>query len=119
MAGDSRTRRGTPEPDTPSGSSTLSVRLLDVPGRWLVLRTAELMGALERAVIDVEASQLDTVEGLAQTESRAQLAVGKDHDTPLVLMDFGRKPQPGHDPHTALATPVLAITVGAWHTPWQ
>ena len=87
------------------------VRLLDFPGRWLVFRTAELAAGLERAVIDVEPSRHDTVEGLAEMESRAQFAVGEGQDATLVLMYLSSKPRPGHDPHAAPATPVLAITV--------
>jgi hypothetical protein len=85
--------------------------LIDFPGRWLVFRTAELAAGLERAVIDVAPSRHDTVEGLAEMESRAQFAVGEGHDATLVLMYLSRKPRPGHDPHAAPATQVLAITV--------
>lgn len=87
------------------------MRLLDFPGRWLVFRTADLAAGMERAVIDVEPSRHDTVEGLAEMESRAGFAVGEDHDATLVLMHLARRPRPGHDPHAAPATLVLAITV--------
>jgi hypothetical protein len=87
------------------------VRLLEFPGRWLVFRTADLAAGLERAVIDIEPSLHDTVEGLADMESRAQLAVGEGQDATLVLMYLAHRPRPGHDPHAAPATLVLAITV--------
>jgi hypothetical protein len=97
--------------------SAPGVRLLGFPGRWLVFRTADLAIGLERAVIDVEPSRHDTVEGLAEMESRAQFAVGEDHDATLVLMHLARRPRPGHDPHAAPATPVLAITVWSLEHP--
>ena len=87
------------------------VRLLDFPGRWLVFRTVDLEVGLERAIIDVEPSLHDTVDAVAEMESRAQFAVGEEHDATLVLMYLARRPRPGHDPHAAPATPVLAITV--------
>ncbi len=87
------------------------VRLLDFAGRWLVFRTADLAAGRERAVIDVEPSRHDTVEGLAEMESRAQFAVGEGHDATLVLMFLSHRLRPGHDPHAAPPTPVLVITV--------
>lgn len=71
-------------------------------------RRADLAAGLERAVIGIEPSGHDTVEELLEMESRAQFAVGEDHEAILALMSLAREPQPGHDPH---ATPVLAITV--------
>ena len=87
------------------------VCLRDFPGRWMVFRTTDLAVGLERAVIDVELLEHDTAEVVTEMESRAQSAVGDDHDATLVLMYLARRMRPGHDPHAAPATPVLAITV--------
>jgi hypothetical protein len=87
------------------------VCLRDFPGRWLVFRTADLAAGLERAVIDVELPEHDMAKELAEMESRAQSAVGEDHDATLVLMYLARRLRPGHDPHAAPATTVLSITV--------
>lgn len=87
------------------------VRLADFAGRWQVYRTAELAAGRERAVIDAEPSRHDTADGLAEMESRAEFAVGEDHDATLVLMELGSRPRTGHGPHAAPNTSVLAITV--------
>ncbi|WP_157270127.1 hypothetical protein [Azohydromonas aeria] len=87
------------------------VRLADFAGRWLVYRTVDLAAGLERAVIDVEPPRHDTVEGLAEIESRAEFAVGEDHDATLVLMELTSRPRTGHGPHAAPNPPVLTITV--------
>jgi hypothetical protein len=87
------------------------VRLLDFPGRWTVLRTADLAGGLERALIDVEPPLDHTVEDLAELESRAEFAVGDGHDATLVVMDLARVGSPRLEAPAASPTLVLVITV--------
>lgn len=68
-------------------------------------------GKVPGHVIDVELPDHDMAKELAEMESRAQFAVGEDHDATQVLMYLARRLRPDHDPHTTPATTVLSIRV--------
>lgn len=78
------------------------VCLLGFPGRWMVLRTADLAAGMERALIDVEPPKDHTVEDLAELESRAAFTVGEGHDATLVVMNPARN---------ASSAPVLTLSM--------
>jgi hypothetical protein len=87
----------------------LDMSLLDVPGHWMVLRTAALAVGLESALIDVEPSSHHTMEALAEMDARAEFGVGDD--ATLVMMYLARLKLSAYPSHAAGPMPVPAITV--------
>jgi hypothetical protein len=94
------------------------VRLLDFPGRWMVLRTADLAAGLERALIDIEPPAHPTVEDLAELESRAEFAVGDGHDATLVAMNLARMESPRHECPQPRRRWCWSSPCGVSRTPW-
>jgi hypothetical protein len=88
------------------------VRLLDIPDRWKVFRTADLTAGAERTVFDIEPPQHHTVDDMAQLLCWAAFGVGSGHDATPVVMHLAQLAMPGYDPHAA---PTMPVRCGAWH----
>jgi hypothetical protein len=88
------------------------VRLANFPGRWMAFRTADLAAGVERAIMDVESTEIDLAQHLEEFESSAEFVAGEDDDAILVAIWLANNVWVGRDGESPKTTPALAIT--AW-----